>query len=67
MMTPCFGSQKNKNLEGKPMAGTGGGSVSRSLFHVVAVVVVVVVVGALKNLESRQLFRQTVNEWSLLV
>lgn len=65
MMTPCFGSQKNKNLEGEPMAGTGGGSVSRSLFHVVAVVVVVV--GALKNLESRQLFSQTVNEWSLLV
>lgn len=65
MMTPCFGSQKNKNLEGKPMAGTGGGSVSRSLSHVVAVVVVVV--GALKNLASRQLFRQTVNEWSLLV
>lgn len=54
-MTPCFGSQK-KNLEGKPMAGTGGGPVSRSLSHVVAVVVVVVV-GALKNLESRQLFQ----------
>lgn len=49
------------------MAGTGGGSVSRSLSHVVVVVVVVVVVGALKNLESRQLFSQTVNEWSLLV
>lgn len=66
MMTPCFGSQKNENLEGKPMAGTGGGSVSRSPSHVVAVVVVVVV-GALKNLESRQLFSQTVNEWPLLV
>lgn len=49
------------------MAGTSGGSVSRSLYDVVAVVVVVVVDGALKNLESRQLFSQNVNEWSLLV
>lgn len=49
------------------MAGTGGESVSRSLSHVVAVVAVVVVVGALKNLGSRQLFSQIVNEWSLLV
>lgn len=47
------------------MAGTGGESVNRSLCDVVAVDVVVV--GALKNLESRQLFRQTVNKWSLLV
>lgn len=42
-----------------------GVSQSVTLSHVVAVVVVVA--GALKNLESRQLFSQTVNEWSLLV